>query len=157
MIRSDGRNRLEVTVVRSSFDPLGYRSDKQLIHGKKEKHLTQNEERETLSVDVTLIDENGVALFGPTRVCAYVDYDYVDGDSSRDLRFSSNGEKYVVLPFSLGQLESQESAQEAAQKPLYRKISQKIVDLILRPCTIDDAHQKQCEVSHENKNVYSEP
>jgi hypothetical protein len=40
------------------------------------------------------------------------------------------GTLVTVLPFSLGQLESVESAQEAAARPLYSRIAQKVVDAI---------------------------
>ncbi len=68
---------------------------------------------------------------GPFIISADTDYDYVDGDSIQDLAFiNSEGQSITVLPFSLGQLESIESAQESATKPLYRKLAQKIADTI---------------------------
>lgn len=70
-------------------------------------------------------------MLGPLRFMADVDYDYVDGDSLQDLQFqNAEGQHLIVLPFSLGQLEPQEAAHEAAQKPIYQKLSQKIVDAI---------------------------
>jgi hypothetical protein len=129
-VDSDGRYRLEVTVVQDSVDPLGYRCDPQKIDGKIRKHLTQNEERRTVIVEASVIDRmDQKSVVGPLRFSAYADYDYVDGDSIQDLQFqNAAGERFIVLPFSLGQLESQEAAHDAAQRPLYRKLSQKIVD-----------------------------
>ncbi len=70
-------------------------------------------------------------VFGPVRLNAFVDYDYVDGDSLQDLQFrDQSGERKIVLPFSLGQLEPQEAAHEASALPLDRKIAQKIVDVL---------------------------
>ena len=131
-VASDGRYRLEVKVVQDSVDPLGYRRDPQKIDGKIRKHLTQNEERRTILVEVSLFDQQDQQpVFGPKRLSADVDYDYVDGDSLNDLQFqNAEGERWIVLPFSLGQLESQEAAHEASQRPLYQKLSQKIVDVI---------------------------
>lgn len=131
-VASDGRYRLEVTIVQDSVDALGYRRDPQKIDGKIRKHLTQNEERRTVLVDVSLLDrQDQKPIFGPLRLSSYVDYDYVDEDSLQDLQFQNMaGEKIIVLPFSLGQLESQEAAHDAAQRPLFQKLSQKIVDVI---------------------------
>ena len=131
-VDSDGRYRLEVKIVQDSAESLGFRRDPQKINGKIRKHLTQNEERRTILVDVSLIDRHDQqSVFGPLRLSADVDYDYVDGDSLEDLQFqNAAGERMIVLPFSLGQLESQEAAHEAAQRPLYQKLSQKIVDVI---------------------------
>jgi hypothetical protein len=131
-VASNSRYRLEVKIVQDSVDPLGYRRDPQKIDGKIRKHLTQNEERQTVLVDVSLLDQqNHQPILGPLRLSADVDYDYVDGDSLQDLQFQNvAGDRLIVLPFSLGQLESQEAAHEAAQRPLYQKLSQKIVDVI---------------------------
>lgn len=131
-VSSDAPYRLKVAIVQDSVDPLGYRLDRQKIDHHIRKHLTQNEERRTILVDVTLEDRlDDHPIMGPFRLSAYEDYDYVDGDALADLQFhNASGEKVIVLPFSLGQLESQESAHAAAEVPLYHKISQKIVDVI---------------------------
>jgi hypothetical protein len=129
---SDGRYRLKAAVIQNSVEALGFRRDLQKIDQKIRKHLTQNEERRVMLVEASIIDrQNEQAVWGPVTIRAEVDYDYVDGDSIQDLQFENQaGERRIVLPFSLGQLESQESAHEAAQWPLYRKLSQKIVDAI---------------------------
>ncbi len=70
--------------------------------------------------------------YGPYAITASSDYDYIDGDSIQDLTFvDTQGVFTTVLPFSLGQLEPVESAQEAATQPLYRRLAQKIVDRFL--------------------------
>jgi len=131
-VGSDGRYRLDVAIVREQVDSLGFRRDPQEIRGKIHKDLVQNEVRKTMTVEVALF-ENGKKdpILGPFLLSSYVDMDYVDGDSLPDLQFqNAKGVKTTVLPFSLGQLESQESAIEAAQRPLYKSLSQKIVDVI---------------------------
>lgn len=129
-IDSHGRYRLEMAIVQDSVDPLGFRRDPQKINGKIRKHLTQNEDRKTISVDVSLFDHEK-QIAGPIRVSADVDVDYIDGDCLEDLQFQNQqGQTQIVLPFSLGQLESEESALDAAQRPLYRKIAQKVADVV---------------------------
>ena len=65
-------------------------------------------------------------------------YDYVDRDSLKDLILDNTDLSYsspvqqTVLVFSLGQLEPQEAALEAAAKPLYRKLS--LLMFVLRWC-----------------------
>jgi hypothetical protein len=128
----DADYRLEVQIIEDKVDTVGYRLDKQKIDQKIRKHLTQNEERRSVIAEVSLVEiASGKTVQGPIRVSAYTDYDYIDGDSLSDLQFAtgSNTIKDVLL-FSLGQLESQESAHEAAQWPLYQKISQKIIDAV---------------------------
>jgi hypothetical protein len=131
-VSSDASDRLDIAIVQDSFDPIGYRRDPQKVDGKIRKNLSANEERKTISVDVSLFHgDEAKPVFGPQRLSAFVDYDYIDGDSIQDLEFqNSSGQTVVVLPFSLGQLEPQEAAQEAANRPLYEKISQKIVDAV---------------------------
>jgi hypothetical protein len=132
-IRSFGaRYRLQVAVLSANNQTIGYRRDRQQIDGKSKKNLVSSEARRSLVVEATLYEEiSGRIVCGPFRVDADVDYDYVDGDSVQDLTFlGSDGVSRVVLPFSLGQLESVEAAQEAAARPLYVRLAKKIVDVM---------------------------
>lgn len=131
-VASDATDRLEITIVQEGCESIGYRRDPQKVKGKIRKNLIANEERKTISAEVALFHGDGDRpVFGPERVSAFIDYDYIDGDSIQDLEFrNSLGQTIVVLPFSLGQLEPQESAQEAANRPLYEKLAQKIVDIV---------------------------
>jgi hypothetical protein len=124
--------RLQVSIVGAEGQTIGYRRDRQEISGESQKNLIASERRKTIAVQAALYDceSNKVAL-GPFRIEAYADFDYVDGDSIQDLVFiGPNGIRQVVLPFSLGQLESSEAAEEAAMRPLYVQIAKKIVDSI---------------------------
>ncbi len=123
---------LEVNILSNQQDRIGYRRDPQKINDQIHKNLLGCEDRLSLSADVTLYHTpNHTIASGPHRITCDVDYDYVDGDSYPDLTFqTTSGQTTVVLPFSLGQLESIEAAQEASLRPLYRKFSQKIVDAI---------------------------
>lgn len=129
---ADANYRLEVQIVEGKNDTVGFRRDKQIVDGKSGKNLLACEARKTVGVEVTVFKrDEQEAVLGPFKVTADADYDYVDGDSIQDLTFTdSQGQFITVLPFSLGQLESTESAQEAATKPLYRSLAQKIVDAI---------------------------
>ncbi len=128
----DAHYRLEVAIVESKSDTVGFRRDKQIIKGKTRKNLLASEARKTVAVEVSLFEGGAEEpVLGPFRVAADADYDYVDGDSIQDLTFTdSSGQLVTVLPFSLGQLEPTESAQEAATKPLYRSLAQKVIDVI---------------------------
>ena len=132
IVPSRGDYRLEVKLNGCGNSQIGYRRDPHQINGKKKKNLVASEGRRTLTVEVSLYQGTSNELAGgPFTLTADADYDYVDGDSFKDLTFfSSSGALIEVLPFSLGQLESIESAQEVAQRALYRRISQKIVDVI---------------------------
>lgn len=123
---------LKVSIAGAEGETIGYRRDRQQISGESQKNLVASERRKTMSLHVELQEaESGKIACGPFRIEAYADYDYVDGDSIQDLVFvGPNGVSQVVLPFSLGQLESNEAAEEAAMRPLNIQIAKKIVDAI---------------------------
>ena len=130
--QSGAQYRLQVTILRRENQTIGYRRDRQQVSGENQKNLIAAEARKTVVVEAALYDEvTGKVIRGPCQVDANVDYDYVDGDSIQDLVFvGPNGISQVVLPFSLGQLESIDAAQEAASRPLNVRIAKKIIDAI---------------------------
>lgn len=127
-----GDYRLEISILQDSKETLGFRKDRQKVDGKTKRNMVACEARKNLSVEVTLFrGEGDEAVLGPYVLEADVDFDYVDGDSYQDLMFiDPHGVSQAVLPFSLGQLESYEAAQDAAMRPLYSRLAQKIVDVI---------------------------
>lgn len=129
-VRDNGRYRLEVSIVQTQNQTISYRVDPQKIDGKVRKEIIADQNRKIVSADVSLFEKEKV-IFGPHRITASADYDYYDGDSYEDLSFEYEGKRLTALAFSLGQLESSETAQEAAAKPLYTNLSQKIADLII--------------------------
>lgn len=132
VVSSKGRYRLDVAIVAQPNEIIGFRIDSQVNNGKQQKNIVADEGRRTIAADVSLYDaKNEEAILGPIRINADIEYDYVDGDSFQDLTFvDSAGRTQTILAYSLGQLESSESAREAGSKPLYRKLSRKIVDFI---------------------------
>jgi len=123
---------LRVSIVGAEGQTIGYRRDPQQVRGESQKNLVASERRKTIMVDVALYEsDTNKVVCGPFRIEASADFDYVDGDSIQDLVFiAPDGGRQVVLPFSLGQLESSESAEEAATRPLNAQIAKKIVDAI---------------------------
>ncbi len=132
IVPRSGDYRLEISLKDVANSQIGYRYDPQKINGEIKKNLLASEGRKTLTIEAKIYQGNTQDLaFGPFLLKADADYDYVDGDSYQDLTFvSSSGAVIEILPFSLGQLESIESAQEAVQRALYRNIAEKIVDVI---------------------------
>ncbi len=119
---------LQVSIAKADRETIGYRRDRQQIDGKSRKQLLAAERRKILKVEASLY-EGKELVKGPFHIEAYSDYDYVDGDSIQDLEFiGPNGALQVVLPFSLGQLEPSESAEEAAMRPLNVHLARKIVE-----------------------------
>ncbi len=130
VIQSKGEYVLQVNIVSEGAEKIGFRIDPQKVDGKVRKNLLASEGRRAMTIEAVLCSE-GKSLLGPYRITADVDYDYVDGDSIKDLTFvSPSGVIETVLPFSLGQLEPNESATIASTRPLYKKLKQKIVDAI---------------------------
>ena len=130
--RKRGDYRLHVAIQSGEAKTIGFRRDIELISGKPKKNLIATEARKNLIIEATLFKGHTDQIaYGPYLIEADADFDYVIGDAIQDLAFSTPTDPLVVvLPFSLGQLESNESAQEAATKPLYSRLAQKIVDAI---------------------------
>ena len=125
-----GEYTLEIAIVSEASEKIGFRVDPQKVHGEVKKNLLASEGRRSITIEMTLC-LGGEVVNGPYRITADADFDYVDGDSIQDLTFvNTGGATLTVLPFSLGQLESNESAALAATKPLYRSLAQKVVDAI---------------------------
>lgn len=125
-----GEYSLQVSLVGEETDKIGFRVDPQKVDGKVRKNLLTVEGRRTMTIEASICSK-GELVHGPYKISADADYDYLDGDSIQDLTFiNSKGELVTVLPFSLGQLEPQESAAFASTRSLYRKLAQKVVDAI---------------------------
>lgn len=123
---------LKVSIDNLSNDQIGFRYDRH-NDGSLKKFLMPTESRQKITASVSIISEkNDKVVFGPKIITADVDYDYVEQDSLKDLSFiNAKNIRVPVLPFSVGQMESINAATEAALIPLYRILSQKIVDLLV--------------------------
>lgn len=132
-VQNHGELLLKVKVISNVNTKIGYRHHRDDTTGRIRKRLMPTEDRKTVTAEVILIDEKtGKTLIGPEFVSASADFDYVDPDSIRELSFiNDNGKFTVVLPFSLGQLDSIEGAQDDVTIPVFRHLSQKIIDGIL--------------------------
>lgn len=130
VISFGGNYSLRISIVGNTVENIGFRQDPQKVDNEVKINLLACEGRKTMNVETTLYHGDEIA-YGPYQISCAADYDYVDGDSIQDLTFiNPAGELITVLPFSLGQLESIEAAQEASTRPLYARLAQKIVDAI---------------------------
>ena len=123
---------LQIAILASGSETIGYRRDQQKVDNKKMRNLLAVEGRRNMTIEAILYKGGTEEIVsGPYKISSGAEYDYLDGDSIQDLTFiGPDGNLITVLPFSLGQLEPSESAQEAAAKPLYTRLAQKIVDAI---------------------------
>lgn len=128
---SGGAHILQVSLSPINTSQIGYRRDRKK-DGTLKKNITPIEARDRVTATVSIIERaTSKVVLGPIKIDADTDYDFVDQDSLEDLSFiTPEGTRDTVLDFSLGQLESRGSAQKAAQRPLYRKLAKKIVDVI---------------------------
>lgn len=118
---------LKGRIIKNLDQDIGFKEEQDGTE--EERSLIAVEGRKTFTVEIVLC-QNEKAIWGPKNIEAFVDYDYVDPHSLSDLSFILDGERVSILPFSLGQLSSQDSAQDGALRPLYKKLAQKIVDVI---------------------------
>ncbi|MES2344352.1 MAG: hypothetical protein V4494_00225 [Chlamydiota bacterium] len=132
-LQKDGDLLLKVKVISIVNTKIGYRHHRDDTTGRIRKRLMPTEDRRIIKAEIMLIDQiSGAVLIGPEMVIASAEYDYVDPDSIRELGFiDAEGRPRVVLDFSLGQLDSIEGAQDDVNTPLFRLLSQKIIDGIL--------------------------
>ena len=128
----EGDYRLHIAFVGGETKIVGYRRDRQKVSGGLRREIVACEGRAITTVEATLYEGNSERIaYGPYRISPSADYDYLDGDSIQDLAFVDvAGIPQTVLAFSLGQLESNEAAQETASRPLHAKLAKKIVDAI---------------------------
>ena len=128
--KNNGNRELQVAILSDGDDRIGYRYDRNPTNGELRKNIIGTENRETITVEVKLIDTyTQEIVLGPEVITASADYDYVDSNSIRDLTFiQPNGHPTTIINFSLGQLDSIEGAHDDAQMPIFRKLAQRIVD-----------------------------
>lgn len=134
LYRNDGGYYLlKVKILSVNNSVIGFRHDREWIDGSLKENLRPSEGRQAIVIEASLLESSTrKAFWGPKIITTDVDYDYVDSNSLQDLSFIDPvGTRRTVLDFSLGQLEPIDSAQEAALKPLYRKIAQKVVNLLI--------------------------
>lgn len=144
--QSGGRYQLNVNILSNQDHRIGYRYDRQGKEGKRLKNIVGTEQRKTMTVEVKLVDTcTEELIFGPEIVTADTEYDYIDGNSIKDLIFNTTEKEIdnnneieverVVINFSAGQLDSQDAAAKDSLTPLYRNLAQKIVNGVLSHCT----------------------
>lgn len=145
-VQTGGALILEVTILAEGDDRIGFRYDRDPTSGKRRDNIVGTENRLTVSAIIKLIDSSTQEiLIAPQIIRAYADYDYVDSNSILDLTFiAPDGRPQKVLDFSLGQLDSVESAHDDALAVIYRQLAQKIVDGII-------VQSKYEPVRHTNK------
>lgn len=129
---AQGDYRLHVSIKEEKSDTIGYRINREEINGKNKREIIPTEGRREMVLEVTLFDNVSDRIaFGPYKIWAEACYDFVNGDSVQDLTFiDASGALATVLPFSLGQLEPNEAAQQAAARPLYARLAQNLVDAL---------------------------
>ncbi len=129
---SKAQKQLVVSIADENSEKIGYRYDRE-PDGKLKKNLLPIENRQKIKLKIEIIDKkNKTRIFGPFELAEDIDFDYVEEDSLKDLSFidPNTGQRRTALAFSLGQLESISSAEEAAKIALYQKAAKRLVELL---------------------------
>lgn len=128
-VQSGGDLIVQVEILKDEHDRIGFRYDRDNAKGHLEKNLLGVEDRRFIVAKVFVVDAvSGRHILEPKTVYASIDYDYTDPGSPRDLLF---GQSVPMIQFSLGQLDSREGSHDAAARPLFQKLAQKIVTELL--------------------------
>jgi hypothetical protein len=136
-VKKDGDLDLKVTIVGDKSDIIGFQYDLSHKKGKIERNLMAEENRRTLTAQVTLTDTSTEkVVMGPVKISASTDFDYIDVNSLKEVSFiNAHGNREKTISFSLGQLDSIEGAQDAALTPIYRQLAQNIALALQRSGT----------------------
>ncbi len=125
---------LHVHVLSDASDRIVYRYDRDPNSGKLRKNLVGAMNARSLVAEVSVKDVmTEKMLWGPEKMYARADYDYIDPHSLHDLAFTgSNGVAHSVIDFSLGQLDSEGRAHIDAGEVAYRQLAMQIAFSLLR-------------------------
>ncbi|MDJ0651410.1 MAG: hypothetical protein QNJ27_00095 [Simkaniaceae bacterium] len=129
-IDDTGNLLLEGTILSDTNENIGYQFDRDPISGQRIHRLVPNEGRREITVEILLTDtRTQKVVYGPVKISASGDYDFVDSDSLRDTSFiNAAGARESSLFFSMGQLDSINGAQSTSLDPIHRRLSLKIVE-----------------------------
>lgn len=118
---SSARYCLAVTIIGNRDQNVGFRYDRN-NDGELLTTLIPAESRWSMLAEVTVTDkQTGRQVIGPSRISASYDFDH-------DWYATLEG----VNIFSLGQITDYADAKDQVITPLYQKLAQKIVDLLIQ-------------------------
>jgi Lipopolysaccharide-assembly len=139
-VKNDGDLVLKVVLEGDKSDIIGFQYDETPKKGEIEKNLMANENRRSLTAQVTLTDAcTEKVIVGPVNITASTDYDYIDVNSLKEVSLiNEQGKPERTISFSLGQLDSIEGAQDAALTPVYRLLAQKVALTLNRATMLSD-------------------
>jgi hypothetical protein len=122
---------IECTLVDASCEQVGYRYDRYESTSQVINRLIPIEGRKKINVCVSVEDTYLGKTLGPFTLEGRSDFDFVNYDTYKDLSFIDNsGQPQSSLAYSLGQLDANEGAEEAAIGNCYKNIATQIKDLL---------------------------
>ncbi len=130
-LQSGGDFTVEVVLLSDTNDRIGYRYDRDDVTGSRKPNVLGIENRRYIIAQVTVYDAHSAGIvLGPLPIKAFVDYDYVDYGSPRDLNTHTSNGMIPTIQYSYGQLNTVEGAHDDASVLIYQKLSDRIVDVI---------------------------
>ena len=130
-IQGGGDFNLEVVMLSDLNDRIGYRYDRDDVTGSRKPNVLGVENRRHIVAQLTLYNaSSGSVIIGPIPIKAWVDYDYVDYGSPRDLNTQTPVGTVPTIQYSYGQLNTVEGAHDDASVYLYQKLSDQIVGVV---------------------------
>ena len=133
-LSKDGDLTLKGEITQDTTQQIGYQYDKEITTGERINRLIPNEGRAEMSVRISIVDTtSGKTVYGPFNVNTSSDFDFVNTDSVQSTSFiDAAGSRQSVLFFSLGQLDSEEGAQDISSEAVNKNLSKKIAEGVKR-------------------------
>ncbi|MCH9621232.1 MAG: hypothetical protein S4CHLAM20_06500 [Chlamydiia bacterium] len=124
---------LLVSITEDRNSKITFMWDRDPVTGRDLKVFYPSEGMREVVAKVELVDAaTGEKVIEPFFLNESVDYDFVNPTVRSAVEFPSTTGTQSVLQFSLGQLDSEEGAQDASYNPVYEKLAKKIVTRLAR-------------------------
>jgi len=126
---SNARYQLVVKILNDKTEKVSYIWDQDPISGEILNRLYPSEGRRLIKALVSFKDtELDKCVVEPFEVSTFVDFDFVNPTVLKNIQFQDVfGETQSVLQYSLGQLDSEEGAKSESYYPIYKELTEKII------------------------------
>jgi hypothetical protein len=131
---SKAKYQLKVNIEEDNDSTICYMWDRNPANNQRLNVFYNTEGKKEVIAKTELVNaKTGEVVVGPYYLNASVIYDFVNPTVEATLAFQEpTGENVSMLQYSLGQLDSEEGAQEEAYSPAYKLMAEKIISVLIK-------------------------